>query len=192
MSHGWAAYALGDKTAYNAGRLTLNPLDHIDPIGFLCILVAGVGWAKPVPINPFYFKKRKQGIALTALAGPAANILLCFFCFFVAYGILFFSTNRILEAVAQFLIITASISAGLAVFNLIPVPPLDGSKILYPLLPNRVLAKIMPYEGTIRLVLLVVVFLGALDGVIGAGQSFVMRVAMQVCNSIFSAISGVF
>ncbi len=192
MAHGWAAYALGDPTARDAGRLTLNPLDHLDPIGFLCILVAGVGWAKPVPINPLYFKHRKRGIALTALAGPVANILLCFVCFFIAYGILFFSTNRILAAVAQFLIVTASISAGLAVFNLIPVPPLDGSKILYPLLPNNLLARILPYEGTIRLVLLVVVFLGALDGVIGAGQSLIISIAMRVCNRIFLAISGVF
>ncbi len=192
MAHGWAAYALGDTTARDAGRLTLNPLDHIDPIGFLCILIAGVGWAKPVPINPYHFKKRKQGIALTALAGPVANVLLCFVCFFIAYGILFFSDNRILGAVAQFLIITASISAGLGVFNLIPVPPLDGSKILYPLLPNRFLAKIMPYEGTIQVVLLIVVFLGALNGIIGAGQNFILRTAMQVCNSIFSAIARVF
>lgn len=192
MSHGWAAYALGDTTARDAGRLTLNPLAHIDPIGFLCILIAGVGWAKPVPINPYHFKKRKQGIALTALAGPAANVLLCFLCFFIAYGVLFFkSDSRILGALAQFLITTASISAGLAVFNLIPVPLLDGSKILYPLLPNRVLAKIMPYEGTIQVVLLIVVFLGALNGIIGAGQSFVLHAAMRVCNAIFSAIAGV-
>ena len=192
MAHGWSAYMLGDPTARNAGRLTINPLDHIDPIGFLCILVAGVGWAKPVPINPFYFKHRKRDIALTALAGPAANILLCFVGFFIAYGIAFFTENRILTAVAQFFMITASISAGLAVFNLIPVPPLDGSKIIYPLLPNRIVAKIMPYEGPIRFVLLAVVFLGALDGIIGAGQSLVVRTAMRVCNRIFMAISGAF
>ncbi len=191
MAHGWAAWALGDPTAKNAGRLTLNPLDHIDPIGFLCILVAGIGWAKPVPINPFHFKHRKRDIALTALAGPAANILLCFLCFLVAFGILYFPAGEILRALAQFLIITASISAGLAVFNLIPIPPLDGSKILYSLLPNRLLAKIIPYEGPMRFVLLVAVFLGALDGVIGAGQSFVINTAMSLCFRLFTLISGV-
>ncbi len=192
MAHGWAAYALGDNTARNAGRLTLNPLAHIDPIGFLCILIAGIGWAKPVPINPFYFKHRKRDIALTALAGPAANILLCFIGFFIYFGIMLFSTNRILIALAEFFMYTASISAGLAVFNLLPVPPLDGSKILYPLLPNDVLAKILPYEGTIRLVLLVAVFFGALDGIIAAGQNLVISGAMQICSHIFSAILGLF
>lgn len=192
MAHGWAAYALGDNTAKNAGRLTLNPIAHIDPIGFLCILVAGVGWAKPVPINPFYFKHRKRDIALTALAGPMANILLCFVCYFIAFGIIYISPTRIPLAVAEFFIITAELSAGLAVFNLIPVPPLDGSKILYSLLPNNILAKVLPYEGIIQVVLLVAVFFGALNGIIATGQSFITNGAAQICSRIFSAVFGWF
>ena len=142
--HGLAAYALGDPTAKRAHRLSLNPLRHIDWIGFVMMIVAGFGWAKPVPVNPNYFRKPKQGMAVTALAGPVSNVLLALVFLFL-YGLLY----RALYSV-QFLLdmiwLTAYISLALAIFNIIPVSPLDGSKVLFALLPDAAYAKLMRYE----------------------------------------------
>lgn len=136
--HGLAAYALGDPTARRAHRLSLNPLRHIDWFGLLMMFAAGFGWAKPVPVNPNYFKKPKQGMALTALAGPVSNFLLALltllaariFCDVAAYS----ETN---QRILDFLLMVAVLSIGLGLFNLVPIPPLDGSKVLFAVLPDR-------------------------------------------------------
>jgi len=136
--HGWVAYLLGDPTAKNSGRLTLNPLAHIDPIGLICMIVARFGWAKPVPVNMRYFKKPRQGMALVALAGPVSNLVLGFVGIVLFYVLqLYLGRYAFFSAMAQFFGILASISIGFAVFNLIPLPPLDGSRILGLVLPRH-------------------------------------------------------
>ncbi|HCX43458.1 MAG TPA: site-2 protease family protein [Oscillibacter sp.] len=157
--HGLAAYALGDPTARRAHRLSLNPLRHIDWFGLLMMFAAGFGWAKPVPVNPNYFKKPKQGMALTALAGPVSNFLLALltllaariFCDMAAYSE---TDQRILD----FLLMVAVLSIGLGLFNLVPIPPLDGSKVLFAVLPDRAYDWLMRNERYGMLLLFALVF----------------------------------
>lgn len=186
-AHGLVAYWLGDDTARAQGRLTINPIAHIDPIGLICILIAGFGWAKPVPVNPRNFKHPKGGMALTALAGPVANLILSFLLCLIAVP-LYFNFTGVWAALGEFLWITASINAGFAIFNLLPVPPLDGSKLLIPFLPNRVLMRFIQWEGYIRFALMACIFLGLLDGVIGTAQSFVFGGIFEGAVHILSAI----
>ena len=157
--HGLAAYALGDPTARRAHRLSLNPLRHIDWFGLLMMFAAGFGWAKPVPVNPNYFKKPKQGMALTALAGPVSNFLLALltllaariFCDVAAYS----ETN---QRILDFLLMVAVLSIGLGLFNLVPIPPLDGSKVLFAVLPDRAYDWLMRNERYGMLLLFALVF----------------------------------
>lgn len=170
--HGLAAYALGDPTAKRAHRLSLNPLRHIDWIGFVMMIVAGFGWAKPVPVNPNYFKKPKQGMAVTALAGPASNFLLALVLLLAARLVYARAlvTGTLPETLFSFLVNTASLSVGLGLFNLVPVPPLDGSKVAAVLLPDRAYNWLMRYEqfGMVLLVVIISVGIGsnALDAAI--------------------------
>ncbi|MBS1336692.1 MAG: site-2 protease family protein [Oscillospiraceae bacterium] len=157
--HGLAAYALGDPTARRAHRLSLNPLRHIDWFGLLMMFAAGFGWAKPVPVNPNYFKKPKQGMALTALAGPVSNFLLALLtllaarilCDVAAYS----ETN---QRILDFLLMVAVLSIGLGLFNLVPIPPLDGSKVLFAVLPDRAYDWLMRNERYGMLLLFALVF----------------------------------
>ena len=173
-AHGYVAYKLGDPTARSLGRLSLNPLKHLDPMGFLCMVAFGFGWARPVPVNSRYFKKPKRNMALCAVAGPASNVLLAF-----VFALLMKLTFAILPAfdfnfdgyafvaIQLWLILLelgVSLNISLAVFNLIPIPPLDGSKILYMFLPPKVLYKFLQYERQISLALLLLVAFGALSG----------------------------
>lgn len=170
-AHGYAAYRLGDPTARNLGRLTLNPAKHLDPIGFICMTLFGFGWAKPVPINTRYFKKPKRDMALTGLAGPVSNLLLAFvFAVLLrveltVYGSVALSStaSEVFIWLYQFLYLGISLNITLAVFNLIPIPPLDGSRIFLVLLPTNLYFKIMKYEKYIYIVLLVALFFGLLD-----------------------------
>ena len=157
--HGLAAYALGDPTARRAHRLSLNPLRHIDWFGLLMMFAAGFGWAKPVPVNPNYFKKPKQGMALTALAGPVSNFLVALLtllaarilCDVAAYS----ETN---QRILDFLLMVAVLSIGLGLFNLVPIPPLDGSKVLFAVLPDRAYDWLMRNERYGMLLLFALVF----------------------------------
>ena len=175
VAHGWMAYKLGDPTAKTMGRLTLNPLKHLDPIGALCMLSFHFGWAKPVPIDSRYFKKPKRDVALTALAGPVSNILMAF-C-----GILLFSILRavfvqvgaassfgatIQQLVLYLLFYFYSLNLSLALFNFLPVPPLDGSRIFLVFLPQKYYFGIMKYERYIQLALMLCLWLGFLDGIL--------------------------
>ena len=184
VSHGWVAYRLGDPTAKDAGRLTLNPLKHIDMMGLLMMVVFKFGWAKPVPVNMMRFRNPKRGMALTALAGPASNVLLALVFLFL-YGLLY----RALYSV-QFLLdmiwLTAYISLALAIFNIIPVSPLDGSKVLFALLPDAAYAKLMRYERYGMILLLVLVASGVLgkplttvSGVLGKPLTTVTEAAFD-------------
>lgn len=149
-AHARAACALGDPTAADAGRLDLNPLVHLDPVGSLLLLIAGVGWAKPVPVDTRYFKRPRRDMVLTALAGPLANLLMAFLFILLAQVTAGFYLRGYYSGVSYldgqyylilFLETVASISVSLAVFNLLPIPPLDGSQLLQVLLPPPVLQK---------------------------------------------------
>lgn len=169
--HGFAAYHLGDPTAKKAGRLTLNPLRHIDLLGLIMMAVLKFGWAKPVPVNPRYFKRPKRDMALTALAGPLSNVLLAWaalMCYSVVYWLQRRLPNSgILAYLSLFFQYMAVLSAGLAVFNLFPIPPLDGSKVLFALLPNKAYAFVLKYERYGMVALLLILYLGGLDKPLG-------------------------
>ena len=171
--HGLAAYALGDPTAKSMHRLSLSPLHHIDWFGLFMMLAAGFGWAKPVPVDPRYFKKPKEGMALTALAGPVSNFLLALLLIFISKLIYLYAPYTVvMGAVFTFCLYTAApLSIGLGLFNLIPIPPLDGSKVVAVLLPNRAYRTLMRYERYGMLLLLALsllgVFGGFISGVIG-------------------------
>lgn len=169
-AHGFVAYKLGDPTAKNLGRITLNPIKHFDLFGAIAMVFIGIGWAKPVPINPYNFKNPKAGMAISSAAGPLSNILLAYI-FMVLYKISFMLFNVIpsdsfltffemFQTLCGYLIF---ININLAVFNLIPIPPFDGSRIASYFLPERTYFKIMQYEQYIMIVVILIVFSGILD-----------------------------
>ena len=172
-AHGFMASKLGDPTAKSLGRLTLNPLKHIDIFGFICMLLCGFGWAKPVPINSRYFKKPRRDMALTALAGPVSNLALAaVFTAFLKLADMLFTfamrnnafpnqlTQTMAICVLIFLYYGISLNVTLAVFNLIPLPPLDGSRILTAFLPQKLAYKFIKYERIISIVLIVLLLFG--------------------------------
>jgi len=160
-AHGRVAYALGDPTAKQAGRLTLNPIAHLDPIGTIAIFIFHIGWAKPVPINPYFFRHPKRDIFLVSAAGPAANLILA-----IISGVIL-KTLTILgqygNALWNMILYTMSINVILMVFNLIPIPPLDGSKILFTIV-NAKESTIHTMERIGLPLLFVIIIIGSLSG----------------------------
>lgn len=167
LSHGYIAWRLGDNTARDAGRLTLNPIRHIDPMGLLMMLVFRFGWAKPVPVNMFRFQNPKRGMAITALAGPVSNLLICIVFLFL-YGLLYIplgvrsALGSAGGSILEMTYTTAVLSLGMGVFNLLPIPPLDGSKVLYSVLSDEAYLRLMRYERYGIIVLWVLVATGVL------------------------------
>lgn len=159
-AHGFISYKLGDPSPKVEGRLSLNPLKHLDPVGTLCLLFFRFGWAKPVRVNPNYYKDRKMGMMWTALAGPIMNFIISFLTILIVIIILKLFPNFILTDLGYYvynvLLVTSFLSISLGVFNLIPIPPLDGSKILFAILPEDMYFAYMKYEryGMILLVIL--------------------------------------
>ena len=187
--HGLAAYALGDPTAKRAHRLSLNPLHHIDWFGLAAMLLVGFGWAKPVPVDMRYFKKPRQGMALTALAGPVSNVLITL-VFLLLYGALYvpLRSSSVGGYFLEMIELTAYMSLGLAVFNLIPLPPLDGSKVLFALMRDESYYKLMRYERYGGLVLMVLMMTGVLgkpvSTVVSAIYSNLIPVAQFACDLV--------
>lgn len=171
-AHAFVSWKLGDSTAKDMGRMTINPMAHFDPMGALCMIVAGVGWAKPVPTRAYRFRNPKMGMALTAFAGPAANFLLAFVSAILYKIVLYASlatgaTNFLITAVSQILYYMIVMNVSLAVFNLIPVPPFDGSRILLTFLPREWYFRIMKYEQYIFIGMFVLLMVGVLDRPLG-------------------------
>lgn len=172
FAHGYMAYKLGDPTAKNFGRLTLNPLKHLDPIGTICMIFFHFGWAKPVPINSRYFKKPRRDMALTAAAGPIMNFILAFFgvlvCRILTKIFVAFPAQSDFVYYIQYAALTLfsyfhMLNLSLGVFNLIPIPPLDGSKVLFSLLPDSAYAWLMRYERYGMILLYILLFADVLD-----------------------------
>ena len=199
-AHGYTAGKMGDQTARFHGRVTLNPLKHLDPIGALSMLFFGIGWAKPVPVNPRNFKNPKKGMALTGLAGPVSNLILAFgslliyriiaaivpLSVFFEKGLLYYRPGAfsVIDFVAMFFMNMASLNIGLAVFNLIPVPPFDGSRVFYFLLPDRYYFGVMRYERTIMVVTMVLLLVGVLD----VPLAFVRQILIRLFEFIIGLV----
>lgn len=192
MAHGFVAYKLGDNTAKNMGRLRFNPMAHVDPIGALMILFVGFGWAKPVPVDPRNFKNPKAGMAVTALAGPVSN-LLAGFAAALLYNVAAIVANSVSlstgawELISIFFIYFISINISLAVFNLIPIPPLDGSKILFAFLPDRIVYKAYQNEQVLSIVLIVLIFTGVLTGPLSYLQNILTNWVFYLASLPFAA-----
>lgn len=166
FAHAFVAHKLGDDTARLSGRMTTNPLAHIDPIGALMIILAGFGYAKAVPVNIRNFKKRKLYMAVTAIAGPVSNIIMAFIFLFAGMLVQMkggAGSEGFMHYLVVFFITAAQINISLAVFNLLPIPPLDGSRIFNLIIPDKYYYKIMQYERYIIYGVLALVFLGVLD-----------------------------
>lgn len=175
LAHGYAAYRLGDMTAKNAGRLTLNPIRHIDILGLLMMIVFKFGWAKPVPVNMRNFKNPKRDMAVTALAGPLCNLILTVLLLLL-YGLVFYplanAESRAGELLLQTIARTSYLSLALAVFNLIPISPLDGSKVLFSFLREEQYYRLMRYERYGMIALFVIVATGILGSPLSRVTSF--------------------
>ena len=190
MSHGYTALLMGDTTAKNAGRLTLNPIKHLDPMGLLMLVVFHVGWAKPVPINMFRFKNPKRGMAITALAGPVSNLLIAVVFMFL-FGVFYIplGESKVGEYFLTMLQLTVYISLGYAVFNIIPVPPLDGSKVLFSLLDDKKYLWLMRHEKYGSLIMLALVATGILGRPLSAAIDrlfeLLLPIAQAGCDAVF-------
>ena len=174
FAHGYAAYLMGDNTARYNGRLSLNPMAHLDIVGTLCLLLFHFGWAKPVPINPANFRNHRKGIIVVSLAGPFANFFLALVCTILCkllYG--FISTSQIAEFFYMVLLYAQVMNVGLMVFNLIPIPPLDGSKVLMEFLPYRMRYQMYSLERYSGIILLVLVWTRMLTPVLNTMAGWV-------------------
>ena len=185
-AHGLVADKLGDHTARSAGRLTLNPFHHLDLTGSLLLLLAGFGWAKPVPVNPYYFTKirnRKAGIALTALAGPVSNLLMALVAMLIAKGLLLLPVSgTAVSFLFTIFLVVCQTNLGLAVFNLIPIHPLDGSRVLDAYLPFSWSLKIQKYQPVIILLFIFALWRGWLDIIMSRVASQILGLAARLMS----------
>lgn len=184
--HGLAAYALGDRTAANQGRLTLDPLAHIDPMGFICMLLLGFGWAKPVPVNSSNFKNRRLGMALVAAAGPASNFIMGVIGYLLYFAVATAASGAsgylglFALVISQFFRYVASLSVGLGTFNLIPVYPLDGYRVLDAFLPFQWSLKLQQYQTYLLLAMIALMWFGGTSILIGTVNGWIWNIAYRL------------
>ena len=189
LAHGYVSMKLGDPTPRLQGRMTLNPLAHLDPIGTLLMVFTGFGWAKPVQINPRYYKEPKKGMALTAFAGPLANLLLAIIAMII-YGVIFVISYKTglfmnsLYTISSLLMQFVTLNLCFMVFNFIPIPPLDGSRILGVFLSNSAYFKLQQYEQYSFIAIIVLSATGVFDRVIGTGVGFVFNTMLSGLEKI--------
>lgn len=186
-AHGLTARLLGDHTAERAGRLTLDPMAHIDPMGFLCMVLFGFGWARPVPVNVsgFRIRNRKLGMALVGLAGPLSNFILAVPCFMAGIALTQIRSDAMFWVTLQmFVMQIGTLSVGLGMFNLIPLHPLDGSHILDLFLPFSWQVKLQKYQGVLLLAVILIVYFGVLDIFIGGATNALLNLAMRLVRPL--------
>jgi Zn-dependent protease len=190
-AHGLVAYWMGDPTAKNLGRLTLNPLKHLNPLGFLSMLIVGFGWANPVPINTRNFKNPRVGMAISGIAGPVSNFLIASVSLLLSMLLQFIlilsgvqQPHILIEVLDMFLFMSTYLNLALAVFNLIPVPPFDGSRFAYVLLPTKWYFKVMEYERITGIVLIVILVLLSRIGI--SPVSIVVEFLMNLMGTLFA------
>jgi len=187
-AHGYMAYFMGDSTAKYSGRLSLNPLCHLDIVGTICMLMFRFGWAKPVPVNPYNFRNQKRGIILVSLAGPLANFIIGFISCILYYAIYVFTgfLSPIWSFLGQIFLYSIYMNVGFMIFNLLPIPPLDGSKILMEFLPPRIKYNIYRYERYFSLILILIVYAGAITPILGVLRGFIINFYEMCAGAIFS------
>lgn len=187
LSHGYVSYKLGDPTPKEEGRLSLNPFAHLDIMGTLCLIFFNFGWAKPVKVNPYYYKNHKLGMVLVAIAGPIMNFIIAFLSI-MGLGIIIKVSNGYLGNISYniyiFLQYLALINIGLGSFNLIPVPPLDGSKVLGAIIPEDKYFSYMKFEKYGYIVLMLLLFIGVLDAPLGYVREFIINGMMGLVSFI--------
>ena len=188
MAHGLVSYWLGDPTAKMQGRISLNPFAHVDWLGVLCLLLFHFGWAKPVPIDASYYKDRKTGIIWTSFAGPLANFLLAFICVFIYILLIVFLPQFVYSGIGSFIVSTLSTSAtlnvGFGLFNLIPVPPLDGSKILFAFLPDEQYYRFIEGSPFCMLVLILLIYMNVLNVPLAMLQNNILQFFINISSMI--------
>ncbi len=189
LAHGWVSEKLGDPTPRQQGRMTINPLAHLDVIGTLLMIFTGFGWAKPVMVNPMYYKDRKKGMALTAAAGPLSNLVMAF-AMLLLYSLaavllmkLGIAVPSIVSTIAYTFIIR---NLCFMVFNIIPIPPLDGAKVLGMFLPNRAYYKMLQYERYFMIVIMLLSLSGFFSRIIGTGVNAVFNALMAVISPLIN------
>lgn len=186
FAHGYAAYKMGDNTARYSGRLSMNPLHHMDPVGTICLLLFRFGWAKPVPINPYNFRDRRKGIIIVSLAGPFANFLLALVCaIIIAFLQKITHAPEIVTFLTLILYYSELLNIGLMVFNLIPIPPLDGSKVLLELLPYRYRDFFYRMERYSQFILILLIVSGVLNPVLSFMQASIGSLINSLVGLIF-------
>ncbi len=178
FAHGWVSSKLGDPTPERDGRLTLNPFAHLDLAGTILMILTGFGWAKPVMVDPRYYKNQKKGMAITAAAGPLANLLMAIIGMIVYYSVVIikekFQINMDFSTLLMFVYVFIYTNLCFMVFNIIPIPPLDGSKVLGLLLPNRVYYTMLQYERYSMILIMVLSLTGVFGGIIGSGVNLII------------------
>ena len=182
-AHAAVADSLGDPTPRLTGRLTMNPFMHLDIVGTIMLLVAGFGWAKPVEVDPRYFRDGRKSMMAVSFAGPGANFFLAFVALLLVGIFSTFAYSK--QGIYSFLFLVAQYNIWFALFNLIPVPPLDGSKILMSMLPGRYAYQLMSIEQYSYIVLLILVFSGAIGTVLIPVAKFIMNSMMFIVSIIF-------
>ncbi|MDR2899076.1 MAG: site-2 protease family protein [Clostridiales bacterium] len=192
FSHGLASYILGDPTAKTDGRLSLNPMRHIDPVGFICLLVLRIGWAKPVNVDPRYYDNPKWGMAITALAGPASNFLMAAAAIFIFFPIsVFFGDSPSMQFPNLLFVEFLGINISLMIFNMIPIPPLDGSKVFFAVFPDNMYFNMISTTNISNIIFVVILFTGVASRIIGPVQSFFINGLFGLAELFYGLIFNV-